>query len=318
MNHFDHGNQKDELAISASIDPFIGTFISGEFMVESVLGTGAWGRVYHARQKSKGRNVALKLLHSHLLVDEQIVLRFEREARSGFSIKHPNICEFFCHGFSDSGQPYIAMEYLEGENLASRLRRRSSLSPDDFLSVFIGCARGLKAAQDRRIVHRDIKPANIFLSKKDQQTVVKLLDFGMAKILADGNDLTQTGPGFGTVHYMSPEQVLGEDVDTRSDIYSLGCVMYEALTGRKVFSGKSAYQIMEQHVREVPVKPSHADDMPIQPDLEALVLQCLEKDPEKRFQTADAVIGSLIAACPSISNASERAAFGQNIPEEGC
>ncbi len=277
-------------------DPLIGRLVhEGEFRILSVLGTGAWGRVYLASDHTTHRELAIKVLHCHLVTDQEMLLRFEREARSGFSIKHPNICEVFSQGVLSTGQPFIAMEYLNGENLASRLRKKSSLPPDESIDIFHACAEGLRAAHEQRIVHRDIKPANIFLVN-NSQSGVKLLDFGMAKILAEQNDLTQTGPGFGTVHYMSPEQVLGDHVDSRSDIYSLGCVMYEALSGRKVFSGRTAFEIMEQHIRRLPgrLSTNEQSNNEIPADLEAIVLRSLHKDPSQRFQSAQELIKELV------------------------
>ena len=278
-----------------SRDPLIGAVVADKFKISTVLGTGAWGRVYQARDLNGDKDIALKALHLHLVADQNMLLRFQREARSGFNLKHPNICEVFSQGVLPTGQPFIVMEYLRGENLASLLRTQGVLSAREAISVFLGCALGLKGAQDQGIVHRDIKPANIFLTGEAESAAVKLLDFGMAKIVAEHNDLTQTGTGFGTIYYMSPEQVLGESVDTRSDIYALGCVMYEALSGRKVFSGKGAYQIMDQHVRELPAKLRNENgNIPLK--LESIVLKALSKLPCERFQTAEELIDNLVGA----------------------
>lgn len=273
-------------------DPLLDSVIAGRFKVQTVLGTGAWGRVYLAREIEQNSDVALKVLHPHLMTDQQMLLRFEREARSGFSLSHPNICEVFEQGTLQTGQPFIVMEYLQGENLASTLRRRENLAVDEAIRLFLSCVQGLSCAESKGIVHRDIKPANIFLVEPGGVSNAKLLDFGMAKIIAEQNDLTQTGPGFGTIHYMSPEQVLGDPVDTRSDIYAFGCVMYEALTGRKVFGGKSAYQVMEQHVRELPAQ-LRSEQLHIPLKLESVVLKTLNKSPDDRFQSTDELIKAL-------------------------
>lgn len=275
------------------MDPISNSTVAQRFQVTDILGTGAWGRVYKAVDLREKRNVALKVLHFHLLTDQKIVNRFEREIRSGFSLKHPNVCEVFEQGSLETGQPFIVMEYLAGENLASKLRRENKLSVDASIALFLGCAEGLGCAERQGIVHRDIKPANIFLPDPAGVYAPKLLDFGMAKIVAEQNDLTQTGPGFGTIHYMSPEQVLGEQVDTRSDIYSLGCVMYETLTGRKVFAGKSAFQVMEQHVRELPAS-LRREDLHVPLKLESIVLKALSKSPAQRFQSTEELISALV------------------------
>lgn len=288
-------NQKSQLSTSSDEaqslvprDPLIGRPMHEDYELLSVVGTGAWGRVYRARFLPKNEEIALKALHLHLQTDEQIVLRFQREARSGFSVKHSNICDVFAQGVLQSGQPFIAMELLHGENLGSRLRQDSVLPVKEAIEIFSGCAAGLKAAHAQGIVHRDIKPANIFLVNKSAELQVKLLDFGMAKILAESNDFTQTGPGFGTLHYMSPEQVRGDAIDSTTDIYSLGCVMYEALTGRKVFLGPSAYQIMENHLHKMPEKLNGADSgLNIPEKLEAIIMQTLSKQARSRMSAQE-------------------------------
>ncbi|MBX9668794.1 MAG: serine/threonine protein kinase [Candidatus Obscuribacterales bacterium] len=228
----------------------------------------------------------MKVLHSHLLFDRESVIRFEREARSGAGLDHDNICRVFDYNRLNTGQPYIVMEYLDGESLSSTLRRRGKLPVHEALPLFIDCCSALKAAHDQGIIHRDIKPANIFLV--ESRSRVKLLDFGMAKIIVEGHlDLTQTGTAFGTVQYMSPEQALGEPVDRRSDLYALGCVMYETLSGRKVFEGRTAFGVMEQHVRSVPRRFKDFDpNLDIRAGVEQVIMKTLAKSPEKRPQDA--------------------------------
>lgn len=286
---------EDDFLIPA--DPLLGTLVNDRYQIRSILGTGAWGRVYRATDDSE-REVAVKVLHCHLVTDQQMLVRFEREARSGCSIKHHNICEVFESGVLPTRQPFIVMQYLKGENLATVLRNRGFLSTADAATVFLSCAYGLQAAHDQRIVHRDIKPANIFLEEHSAGKTIKLLDFGMAKVLAEQNDLSQTGPGFGTVHYMSPEQVTGDAVDSRSDIYSLGCVIYEALSGRKVFSGRTAFEIMEQHIRKQPERLSEKATMTstFASRLEDIVLRSLQKEPASRFQSTADLIDALVSA----------------------
>lgn len=284
----------DDLERIVPVDPLIGRAVHSEYEILSVLGTGAWGRVYRARYLPENKEIALKVLHLHLLTDEQILFRFEREARSGFSVKHSRICEVFSQGVLQSGQPFIAMELLHGENLGTVLRQKKILSAQEAIEIFIGCTVALKAAHEQGIVHRDIKPANIFLLNGTGADV-KLLDFGMAKILAEANDFTQTGPGFGTIHYMSPEQVRGDTIDSRTDIYSLGCVMYESLTGNKVFLGRSAYQIMERHLNEQPSPLSSAqENNEIPAKLEEIVLKTLNKNPASRM-SAEELLEELLA-----------------------
>lgn len=276
-------------------DLLIGTRLSNEYEIVELIGTGGWSRVYRATQSSSDDHVAVKVLHSHLLFDQESVSRFEREARSGASLSHPNICRIFDYNRLKTGQPYIVMEYLQGESLSSILRRKGKLSAEEAVPIFSACCRGLEAAHNQGIVHRDVKPANIFLINGEQERKIKLLDFGMAKIIIGGHpDLTQTGTAFGTVQYMSPEQALGETIDGRSDLYALGCVMYEALTGKKIFDGRTAFSVMDQHVRSVPRKFKEADPISnVSPALEALVMKTLSKSADRRFQTAGELVSNL-------------------------
>lgn len=278
------------------VDPLLGTTVVGDLEVIAVIGTGGWSRVYQAKQVSTGRDVALKVLHSHLLFDAESAARFEREAESGASLHHPNICEIYDYNRLDSGQPFIVMERLNGESLAGLLRMKEQIPLAEALPLFRECCDGLKAAHDRNIVHRDIKPGNIFITN-DPNSNVKLLDFGMAKIIAEGQpDLTLTGKAFGTVHYMSPEQIMGNSVDMRTDIYSLGCVMYEALSGKKVFDGKTAFEVMNQHVRETPKRlrdVSRDTQVSVSSTLEAIIMKCLAKNPNTRYQNIQELIDDL-------------------------
>lgn len=300
-------------------DPLLGTVVMDRFEVVGLIGTGGWSRVYKANELSSDRaassdaaasptskdgkkTVALKVLHSHLLFDAESCQRFQREAESGASLSHPNICAIYDYNRLDTGQPFIAMEYLEGESLASVLRQQTKLSPPEALPIFIACAKGLQAAHAQNIIHRDIKPANIFITRVTDSSQaaagspgVKVLDFGMAKIMAEGQpDLTQTGTAFGTVHYMSPEQVSGHAIDARTDIYSLGCVMYEALSGHKVCTGKTSFEVMEQHLRETPrAFQSFEPDLNIPENLDHAVMKCLAKDPARRFASISELIVEL-------------------------
>ncbi len=279
-------------------DPLIGKALTDEYQILELIGTGGWSRVYKAKRNSKDDHVAIKVLHSHLLFDQESLSRFEREAKSQAGLSHPNICRVFDYNRLDSGQPYIVMEYLNGESLSAVLRRKGKLDPLAAVPIFADCCRGLRAAHEQGIVHRDVKPANIFLlDDSDGKRQIKLLDFGMAKIIVGSHpDLTQTGTAFGTVQYMSPEQALGEKIDGRSDLYALGCVMYETLTGKKVFEGRTAFGVMEQHVRKEPKQFSEVDPLTkVSQTLEAVVMKALAKNADDRYQTAGELIDTLEA-----------------------
>lgn len=276
-------------------DPLIGKALSSEYQIIELIGTGGWSRVYKAKRNSQDDYVAIKVLHSHLLFDQESVSRFEREAKSQAGLSHPNICRVFDYNRLDTGQPYIVMEYLDGESLSAILRRKGKVEPSVAVPIFAECCRGLKAAHDQGIVHRDVKPANIFMIETQSGKQIKLLDFGMAKIIVGSHpDLTQTGTAFGTVQYMSPEQALGDRIDGRSDIYALGCVMYETLTGKRVFEGRTAFGIMDQHVRAEPKKFREVDPVSIvSPDLEAVIMKALAKNADDRFQSAGELVDVL-------------------------
>lgn len=278
-------------------DPLIGKALSSEYQILELIGTGGWSRVYKAKRNSKDDHVAIKVLHSHLLFDQESVSRFEREAKSQAGLSHPNICRVFDYNRLDTGQPYIVMEYLDGESLSAVLRRKGKLDASTAVPIFADCCRGLKAAHEQGIVHRDVKPANIFLlgNSDSGKQQIKLLDFGMAKIIVGGHpDLTQTGTAFGTVQYMSPEQALGERIDGRSDLYALGCVMYETLTGKKVFEGRTAFGVMEQHVRKEPKPFRDVDPITkVSAALEGVVMKALAKNADDRYQSAGELVDAL-------------------------
>jgi serine/threonine-protein kinase len=281
------------------LDPMVGCVEPGHFEILALIGTGACSRVYKARQLDSQRIIAVKILHEHLLSDAESVARFQREAESGASIDHRNVCKLYDYGHLSTGLPFIAMEYMDGESLSSILRRKQRLPALDALPIFIDCCDGLTAAHQLGIIHRDIKPANIFIIGSGKDRVVKLLDFGLAKLLTERNpSLTQAGTALGTVQYMSPEQVMSHPVDARSDVYSLACVMFEALTGVKPFVGKSAFEVMEKHVRQLPqsfreVNP--AND--VRSDVEKVIFKALAKDPARRFARAEDLKSRLQALC---------------------
>ncbi len=253
----------------------------------------AWGEVYRARDSRLGREVAIKVLPERLANNAQALQRFEREAKAVAMLSHPNILVLFDVGAQESIH-YAVTELLEGETLRDRLSR-SPLSWRKTIELGVALADGLAAAHSKEIVHRDIKPGNIFLTTDGQ---VKILDFGLArwqqdrsrqKVSPEDETLTladtQAGAVMGTVGYMSPEQVRGETAGPPSDIFSLGCVLYEAATGRQPFSGKSAADTMAAILKEDP--PAIADTgKQVPAELERVVDRCLAKNPAQRFHSA--------------------------------
>jgi serine/threonine protein kinase len=265
----------------------------GPYEVVSPLGAGGMGEVYRARDTRIGRDVAVKVLPSALIADSDRLRRFEQEAHAAAKLSHPNIVTLFDVGRQD-GAPYVVSELLEGETLRERLSG-VGLSPKKAIDHAIQIARGLAAAHEKGIVHRDLKPENLFVTHDGQ---VKILDFGLAK-LTRGDEIaeglthtglpvarpTEAGTVLGTVGYMSPEQVRARPADHRSDIFSLGAVLYEMLTGQRAFRGGSAVETMNAILKEDPPELSTTGKA-LPPALERIVGHCLEKNPEERFQSA--------------------------------
>lgn len=272
-------------------DPLIGTILGGKFEVLSLLGSGGMGNVYKAVQKPVGRYVALKVLHSEKLTKNQSVLRFQQEAKAAAALSHPNVVGFFDYGLTEDNIPYIVMDFVEGMPLDQALREQGTLPVDRFIRLFTEACDALDHAHQKGVIHRDIKPSNLMLTNRSDGTeTVKILDFGIAKLMPSASEgaekvsLTQTGEVFGSPQYMSPEQCNGGEMDARSDIYSLGCVMYEALAGRPPVRGDNIVQTVYKHTHEKPpslktVRP----DLDIPEQLEVLVLKALEKEPAMRF-----------------------------------
>jgi hypothetical protein len=268
-----------------------GTII-GEHVLGARLGAGGSGVVYAAVHAASGGPAAVKVLAPDLVESADAMERFAREARAANLIGHPNIVHVYGIGRLDDGRPYLVMELLDGTTLDGLVETDGRIAPDEILELFEPICAALSAAHAKGIVHRDLKPSNIMVAAGGSRRVVKLLDFGIAKLVAPGGDsLTRTGHRLGTPHTMAPEQIRGEEVDARTDVYALGALLYYLLTGRYPFRGPTVVDIEHLHLEAPPPAPSLM--APVAPAVDAVVQRCLAKRPDARFPGAGEVLEAL-------------------------
>ena len=266
------------------IDP--GTIIDGRYRVVSRLGSGGMADVYLAQDQQLGRDVAVKVLHHHFAEDQEFVERFRREASSAAALSHPNIVAIFDRG-EWNGTYYIAMEYVAGRTLKELVREQGALDPATAIEIVVQILRAARFAHRRGVIHRDLKPHNVIL---DEEGRARVTDFGIAR--AGASDMTLTGSIMGTAQYLSPEQAQGLVVSAASDLYSIGVILYELLTGAVPFEGETAVAIAVKQVSAEPYPPS-ALNPALPPSLDAVVLRALAKDPAHRYADADELIAAL-------------------------
>jgi serine/threonine protein kinase len=270
-------------------DPLIGTTFAGKYEILSVLGKGGMSTVYKARHLLMNRLVAVKLMKEHLIEDSVAVGRFKREAEAVSALSHPNVVTVYDFGLTERDEPFLVMDCLDGRTLDQLIMNEGHLRVDRAVAIFRQICDALEHAHEKNVVHRDLKPLNVCLLKQPDGTeLVKIVDFGLAKILgADGSEgrkLTRPGQICGSPLYMSPEQIQGKQLDRRSDIYSLGCLMYETLSGVPPFLADTTFETMNLHVVESVRKFNERLEIP--PQVEAVIFRALEKDKDQRYQTA--------------------------------
>ncbi|HZS37765.1 MAG TPA: serine/threonine-protein kinase [Polyangia bacterium] len=284
---------------AAEADRYLGTTIGGRYKIVEKLGEGGMGVVYLAEHVALEKRVAVKVLSGDFAKRRDLVERFAREAKSASKIGHENIINITDFGETPSGSAFFAMEYLQGHDLAHHVRASGPMPIERVVRIAAQVCRALGAAHAKGIVHRDLKPDNIFIVEREgPPDFVKVLDFGLAKVSmleGEARRLTRTGMIFGTAEYMSPEQARGEHADHRSDVYALGCILFELLTGAVPFRATSFMGLLRKHIEEAPDAPS-ARVPQVTPALDSVVLKALAKDRESRFQTMKELALALSAA----------------------
>lgn len=270
------------------IDPMLGRELDGRWIIHDKIGEGGMGAVYIAQQRSMSRSVAIKTLRKELVESDEFVDRFMREVQVATALNHPHVVTVLDHGQDDDGTLFLVMELLDGVPLTTLLQK-GPLAPDDALRIAIQISSALEAAHGMSYVHRDLKPDNIFMINMPGGGIfAKVLDFGIAKVLDGGTKMTKTGMIIGTPAYMSPEQCKGITVDDRSDLYALGCILFEMLGGRTPFRADTPMAVLLAHVGEPPPRPS-SFGIEIDPALEDFVMSMLAKEPSERPAGANVV-----------------------------
>src|SRR5689334_18163598 len=262
------------------------------YQLQEAIGRGGMATIYRGHDMRMDRVVAIKVLREVYSTDPKFVTRFQREAKAASALQHPNIVQVYDYGQSD-GNYFIVMELIDGTDLRRYLRSRGILATERAIIIAHDIALGLGAGHRRGIAHRDVKPQNVLVGRDGS---IKLTDFGIASVYKDINDerLTTTGMTLGTVQYYAPEQAQGEIVSPAADVYALGIVMYEMVTGHPPFDGDSPVAVAMQHIQDVPVPPSQFNPT-LTPALEEIILRCLEKVPEMRFRDGSQLARALEA-----------------------
>lgn len=272
-------------------EALLGQVIDNQFKVTEILGRGGMSVVYKADHLILKKVVAIKTMHSHMISDTGALLRFRQEAQAASQLDHANVIKVYHFGVTggDDSRPYLVMDYIEGQSLSDAIDS-GSLSVEAVLKIFVQVCNALEHAHAKGVIHRDLKPSNIMLLERDGDPYfVKIVDFGIAKVLPQEGEqahrLTQTGEIFGSPMYMSPEQCMGRSVDKRSDMYALGCVLYEALSGKPPHEGMNVFETFHKHISDIPAPVEIANtDRALVERLDAIVFKALEKDPDKRYQ----------------------------------
>jgi len=278
-------------AVNNAPDPFLGAVLDQKYELAELIGGGGSGLVYRAIHKGSNKPVAVKMLFPHMVSRQLVVRRFQQEAKATAELTHPNIVKIIDFGTGEQGQPYLVMEFLDGSTLSELIKQNGKLLPELAVKIIFQAASGLLHAHEKNVVHRDIKANNIvIIGSISEKFLAKIVDFGLAKPKPADHaaKITVTGEVFGSPAYMSPEQCRGDEVDSRADIYSLGCVLFEALTGKPPFVGKDPIDIIFKHCAPEPasfsVSGGNADMNEL---VEHILSNSLEKDRDLRYQSIE-------------------------------
>ena len=271
--------------VTRALDGLLGETIDGRYRIDALIGEGGMGLVYEATHTRLNKPLAIKVLRRENTKDPEVLERFQREAESASAIGNQHIVDVSDFGTLDDGSTYFVMERLHGADLIDAIDMAGRMPEQRAVHIAVQICRALGAAHDAGIVHRDLKPENVFLIERDgMEDFVKVLDFGIAKVAHGPNRLTRAGEVLGTPHYMSPEQCEGEGIDHRTDIYALGVLLYEMLTGHVPHDADTMMGILTKHLYEDPIPPKvHVQR--VSAELDAVIMRCLEKDPARRYQT---------------------------------
>jgi tRNA A-37 threonylcarbamoyl transferase component Bud32 len=289
-------------AAPAVVDPWIEQVVNGKFRIEALLGQGGMGKVYRAKHLTLDRPVVLKMLHPDFSTDPQVVQRFQREARAASRLNHPNSIAVLDFGAAEDGTLFMAMEYLAGRDLARIIADEFPLGEARIVRIGAQILSALAEAHAQGIVHRDLKPENVMVEpRRGEADFVKVLDFGIAKITAPGANepkLTAAGLVCGTPEYMSPEQARGADIDSRSDLYSMGVILYQLATGELPFQSDTPVGYLTKHLAEQPI-PARERWSDVSGALDAVIARAMAKDVAQRFQGAEEMREALLAVDPA-------------------
>jgi len=300
--------------------PKPGDIIADRYRVVAPIGRGAMGVVYRAEHVQISKVMAIKLLHRELQQNPENVARFHREAESASRLNHPNTVHVFDFGRTKSGSLYLVMEYVDGDDLAKVIDKEG---PMPFGRVAFLCAQVAGSVADAHaagIVHRDLKPENIVITEGRDGETAKVLDFGLAKLFEGTVEaqVTSSGTIVGTPYYMSPEQIQGQELDGRSDVYAIGAIMYECVVGKPPFEALNPLGVLSQHLSEKPIRPSARSPLSVPAEADEIIMRCLEKDPDHRYQTAEDLRQDLIEYLTTVGSGDWRlSAVGQPAPGSG-